>query len=91
MKLVKQLIAPTLTLLIIGIAVTAALSVTNRFTKDRIAAAKEQTVANAMAQLIPDAAFTKNTPDGQTDVVCYIAAKDGLPVGTVVCTSATFG
>lgn len=88
MKLAKQLIAPTLTLLIIGMVVTAALSVTNHFTKDRIAAAKEQTIAAAMAQLIPQATFTKNTPNEQTDVVCYIAAKDGAPVGTVVKTSA---
>lgn len=54
---VKALLKPTLILTAICLVVTAALSVTNFFTQDKIAAAKAETVAAAMERLVPGAAF----------------------------------
>lgn len=68
---IKSIVLPTLALLFICLAVTAALSVTNHFTKDAIAAQNEKKVTDTMEQLLPGAAFTS-----QNDTT-YLAQKDG--------------
>ncbi len=88
MKFIKPLLAPTLTLLIIGIVVATALSVTNYITKDRITAKEQEKIAQAMEQLIPHAQFTLTNQDSEQDIALYTATTDGFVVGTVVRSSA---
>lgn len=68
---IKAILIPTLTLLIICVAVTAALSVTNHFTKDTIARQNQKKITDAMNTLIPDATFTK------VNETTYKTQKDG--------------
>ncbi len=88
MKRLKPLLIPTLSLFLIGVVVTAALSVTNYFTKDRIAAQSEQAIARSMNQLFPGAAFDCITNADDQGLLCYQATIDGVTVGHIVRTSA---
>lgn len=88
MKRLKPLLIPTLSLFLIGVVVTAALSVTNSFTKDRIAAQEEQAIADSMNQLFPDAAFDCVGGETDSDLLHYIATADGKPVGHIIRTAA---
>lgn len=73
MKL-KQILLPTLALLIICLAVTAALSVTNHYTKGPIEEQNQKIITQSMEQLLPGATFQK-----QNDTT-YLATKDGATV-----------
>lgn len=52
----KEIIIPTLVLLIIGVVAAALLGGTNMLTKDKIAAINDETKAKAMQTVMPDAA-----------------------------------
>ena len=86
MKHLKSLLLPTLTLFLIGALVTGALSATHYFTKDRIAAAEQEKIDNAMAELFPDATFTLIEEDPQQNLTLYTA--DGASNGYIVRSSA---
>ena len=73
MKL-KQILLPTLALLIICLAVTAALSVTNHFTKDAIERQSQKQLTETMSNLLPEYTFTR-----QNDTT-YLAAKEDATV-----------
>ncbi len=73
MKL-KHILLPTLALFIICLAVTAALSVTNHYTKDAIEKQAQKQLAETMTTLLPDYTFTK-----QNDTT-YLAAKEDATV-----------
>ena len=67
---IKQIVVPTLALMIICLVVTAALSVTNHFTKGPIEEQNQKKVAQSMEQLLPNATFE------QQNETTYIAKKE---------------
>lgn len=73
MKL-KQILLPTLALLIICLVVTAALSVTNHFTKDAIAKQAQQQITQTMSNLLPEYTFA------QQNETTYLATKEDATV-----------
>ncbi len=73
MKL-KQILLPTLTLFIICLVVTAALSVTNHFTKDAIEAQSQKQLTETMSNLLPEYSFT------QQNETTYLATKEDTTV-----------
>lgn len=75
---------PALVLFLVCLVVTAALSVTNYFTKDAIAAAKEQAIMEAMESLIPDAAYEPLDEES----TAYVAQIDGQTAGYLFLTKA---
>ncbi|MBR4867909.1 MAG: FMN-binding protein [Clostridia bacterium] len=88
MKNLKPLLFPTLALFLIGVVVTAALSVTNYITKDRIAAQEEQAIAESMNQLFPNATFDCVGAEMDSDLMHYVATTNGKSVGHIIRTAA---
>ncbi|MBR6549288.1 MAG: FMN-binding protein [Clostridia bacterium] len=81
---IKDLLRPTLILVLICVVVTAALSVTNYFTKDTIALQKQQAVETAMKQLIPNGEYT----DLSGERSFYSAKVGGKEAGYIAITQA---
>ncbi len=73
MKL-KQILLPTLALLVICLAVTAALSVTNHYTKDAIEKQSQKQLNETMSNLLPEYTFA------QQNETTYLATKNGATV-----------
>ena len=80
----KSVGKPTLTLFLVCLLVTAALSVTNYLTKDAIAAAKEQAVAEAMAGLLPGCEYAPLNEEADA----YAARREGQTAGYIFITEA---
>lgn len=68
---IKAILLPTLALLMICVVVTAALSFTNRLTKDTIAQQNQQKITQTMELLVPGATFE------QVNDTTYIATQNG--------------
>ncbi len=71
MKL-KSILLPTVILLMICVIITAALSVTNHFTKDTIAAQNQKKITDTMETLVKGATFEK------INDTTYRAEKNGV-------------
>ncbi len=80
----KDILRPTLVLVVICVVVTGALSVTNYFTKDTIALQQQQAVETAMKQLIPNGEYT----DLSEDKSFYSATVGGKEAGYIAITQA---
>ena len=78
---IKSVLLPTLALLLICLAVTAALSVTNHFTKDAIAKQAQQQITQTMSNLLPEYTFA------QQNETTYLATR-GDATGYVFLTKA---
>jgi electron transport complex protein RnfG len=90
MKLnVKEILKPTLILVVICVVVTACLAVTNAATKDTIKA-RDAADAKASRQIaLPGADSFEQSADEKT---CYIGKKNGKEIGWVFTTStASYG
>ena len=84
---VKDILVPVLVLVIICVAASGLLALTNAVTVDRIAVIDDENKANSMALVMPDAdSFGDETADG---AVAYAPALDasGNTVGYVFTTS----
>lgn len=81
---IKDVLLPTLALLLICVVVAGALSATNRLTRDTIAAAEQAALQEAMEQLIPNADYTDVTGNGTV----FAAHRDGLSAGHIILTEA---
>ena len=72
----KEILMPTLVLLLIGIVAAALLGGTNLLTKDKIASINAETKAKAMQAVMPDAQSFGDAEEAQ-DSMEYAPAKDG--------------
>ncbi len=79
MKVIKEIILPSLILCIICTVLTAALAATNMLTKDEIARRTEESEKEALNAVIPDASFTKISEEDE--IVSYKAVKNGETFG----------
>lgn len=78
---IKQILFPTLALLIVCVAASAALALTNEVTKDRIAAQQQQKTEQAMAAVLPADRYEQVTQaDG---AILYAAYQNGAQIGWV--------
>lgn len=82
---IKNLIIPTVALTAICLIVTGLLSVTDYFTKDRIASAKAEQVAEAMQSLVPNSDYTDLKINGRSEI-SYAAERNGQTVGYIFIT-----
>lgn len=89
----KEIIIPTLSLLIICIVAAALLSLTNYITHDRIAATEKEQENAAMRELLPDAVrFEVSDPDSEGVIIAYGENADGNMIGyTVSCMDKSYG
>lgn len=83
MKL-KTILVPTLVLLLVCIIVTGALSITNYYTKDAIAAQSQKAIQESMELLVPNASYTALNQEK----TIYTANQNGEIIGYIFITEA---
>lgn len=84
----KDIIIPSVVLLVICIVIPLALSLTNSVTKDRIASLEEKSSSQTMKGLIDADEFESAVYDGDEKIEYYIAKKSNETVGYVFKNSA---
>lgn len=84
----KSIFIPTISLFIICICITLALSVTNAITKDKIAQNEAQAQQESMQIVCPDAANFELVSDTENGQIYVATSTDGNVVGYAISTVA---